>query len=200
MSVFPVPVDAEPDVENPAAHISVRELPRSLTHGKLTGPGKGWLGLPVGLFTKDPFEFPKEKPIDQRLHYYRVVFVNFTTNVTIRWNVGTINVYGEIPKKTQRKRTLTPSCATTHVSFFREHTVLANLKGNEVAVYLYSWMRSRWNMGVAINLPNLRSCIQEDFRLRERESRKRRMEKNDYAIPLFRDCDFAEQADHGKVV
>lgn len=58
MPEFPIQQETEPDVVNPAAHISVRELPHSLIYGDLTGPSKGWLGLPVGLFTKDPFKFP----------------------------------------------------------------------------------------------------------------------------------------------
>ncbi|KOS36461.1 hypothetical protein ACN38_g12797 [Penicillium nordicum] len=192
MPEFPIHQETDPDVMNPAAHISVRELPYSLIYGDLTGPGKGWLGLPVGLFTRDPFEFPEDWTVHQRLPFYRVVFANFTTNITIRWNVGNVNVYGETPKRIEKNRIPASSCATSQVNFFREYTVLANLRGKEVTVYLYSWMRSRWNMGVAMNLPSLRSCIQEDYRLEEREKRKKRMETNDYSIPLFRDEDFAK--------
>ncbi|CAI7670229.1 unnamed protein product [Penicillium viridicatum] len=192
MPEFPIHQKTEPDTADPAAHISVRELPHSLMYGDQTGPGRGWLGLPVGLFTKDPFEFPEDWSVSQRLPFYRVVFANFTTNVTIRWNVGSVNVYGRIPQKIEKNRVPAPSCTTSHVSFFREHAVLLNLRGKEVTVYLYSWMRSLWNMGVAMNLPNLKSCIQEDFRLEEREKRKKRMETNDYSIPLFRDNDFAK--------
>lgn len=112
---FPVSVDVGPDAENPAGHISVRELPQSLTHGRLAGPGKGWLGLPVGLYTKDPFDFPADKPLEQRLPYYRVAFINFTANIAIRWNVGAVNLHGETPKTIAEPRPSAPSCATSHV-------------------------------------------------------------------------------------
>ena len=84
MPVFTNPENIDPDVMDSAAHSSFFKLPQSLIGGKLTGPGKEWLGLPVGLFTADPFNFTVEESLGQRLPYYRVVSARFTTSVTIR--------------------------------------------------------------------------------------------------------------------
>ncbi|KAJ5968798.1 hypothetical protein N7501_005046 [Penicillium viridicatum] len=74
-----LPANSEPDVMNPAAHLSVRE-PRSLTHGELTGPGKGWLGLSLSLFTMDPFEFPKDKTVGAKVLSGGLYWKVFTRN------------------------------------------------------------------------------------------------------------------------
>lgn len=141
--IFSTPEAVEPTIANPAAHISVRDLQLSLIDGELAGPGKGWLRIPVGLFTKDPFDFEDRQTLEQRLPFYRVVFANFTTGVMVRWNVGWINIQGEVPAAIRKKRVRAKNCGTKFVSFFRNHAILLSLKGKEVTAYLYSWMRAR---------------------------------------------------------
>lgn len=105
-----------------------------------------------------------------------------------------VNIYGELPRSIP-KRVKAQNCSAALVSFFREHTVLQSLKDKAQSSYLYAWMRERWNMGVAMNLPTLQSSLLDDYRVVERERRKKRLISNDYPIPLFRDRDFGRSVD-----
>ena len=180
------------EIELMKFHPSVSVLPPEIFTKDPLGPL--YSGLPVGTYFPDDVLAGPECSNEEKMHYRRVVFVNFDDNGNIRWNAVDLNIHGEVPRDGPNSIPRLSSVSiklTNLVHFFHEYMKEFNT-WSKTGDYLYNrkekiynQMNEIWNMEWATSWSSGLQMLNDNGSREQWIRRTKRIANDGYEIPFF---------------